>query len=56
MSRYEIDCGDCGAEIGQTNDPREARRIAERAEHANAKITTRGLVNKVRYDRANKER
>lgn len=58
MARYEIDCGRCGTELGSTNDPRRAYDIAQdgAAQGHNPKVTARGLVNRVRFDRANRDR
>lgn len=60
MARYEIDCRGCGNELGATNDPREAYDIAKTAsdgEHGSGvTVTARGLISRVRFDRANKDR
>lgn len=60
MSRYRIECHDphCDADLGATNEPREAYDIAHRtANEGHAPdVTARGLVNRIRYDRANKDR
>jgi len=58
MPRYSIDCNDCGSDLGSTNDPREAYDIAHREadDGHNPEVTARGLINRVRYDRANRER
>ena len=60
MARYEIDCHDCGEQIGETNDPREAYDIAQTAsgtEHGTSvAVTARGLINRAIFSRANKDR
>lgn len=59
MARYEIECRGCGAELGETNDPREAYDIATAGsdEHGqDVTVTARGLVNRVRFTRANRDR
>lgn len=60
MARYEIDCRGCGAEIGKTNNPREAYDIGAAASadsHGeDVQVTARGLINRVRFDRANRDR
>ena len=60
MARYSIDCHDphCDAELWATNDPREAYDIAHRTADAGhqSEVTARGLVNRFRYDRANRDR
>jgi hypothetical protein len=60
MARYEIDCRGCGAELGETDDPQQAYDIAYAAsndEHgSDVNVTARGLINRVRFDRANTDR
>lgn len=56
MARYEVDCQGCGEELGSTDDPREAHDIASNDSDHEPRVTARGLINKVRYDRANKGR
>jgi hypothetical protein len=60
MARYKIDCRGCDVAVGSTDDPREAYDIAKNAsdgEHgSDVTVTARGLVNRVRFNRANRDR
>lgn len=59
MARYEIECRHCRTELGKTNDPREAYDMAVEGsdEHGEGvTVTARGLVNRVMFNRANRDR
>lgn len=56
MARYTITYTQCKKPIGETNDPREAKDLAVGATDHCAKVMGAGLVNVIRFKRANKGR
>lgn len=56
MARYRVSCRGCGEDLGATNDPREAYDIAVAVTDHDAAVVARGLVNRVRFGRANSDR
>jgi hypothetical protein len=54
--RYRISCRGCDTPIGETNDPRQAYDLASETTDHDAKVVARGMVNSVRFNRANRDR
>ena len=55
MSRYTVSCQSCGKGLGKTNDPKIAEHVAASAANHDAQVIAKGLVNKIRYNRATRE-
>lgn len=51
-----MSCRGCGEDLGESNDPREAYDIAAAVTGHDAGVVARGLLNRVRFDRANRGR
>lgn len=54
--RYTVTCTVCKEPIGETNNPREARDMMVNATDHCGKVIGSGLVNIIRYKRANRDR
>lgn len=56
--KYDVSCQDFGKLLDETNNPREAYEIAQAVvtDGHNPVVTTNGLINPVRFKRANRQR